>query len=78
MSVDLSESLDFLYQGADEKVAPEVMKTIVDVLRRAELGASFKKIASEVNLTPDEVKNLVIRNRGWEAGDRQQRGHQPR
>lgn len=78
MSVDLSESLDFLYQGAHEKVEPEVMKTIVEVLRMAELGASFKQIAGKVNLTPNEVKNLVVRNRGWEAGERQQRGQQSR
>ena len=78
MSVDLSESLDFLYQGADEKVAPEVMKTIVDVLRRAELGASFKQIATEIGISPEHVRDLVIRNRGWEASDRQQRGRQSR
>lgn len=78
MSIDFAQAIDFLYQGADEKVDPEVMKTIVDVLRRAELEKSFKQIASEVNLTPEEVKSLVIRNRGWEAGDRQQRGRQSR
>ena len=78
MSIDFAQAIDFIYQGAHEKVDPEVMKTIVDVLRRAELGASFKEIAAEVNLTPVEVRSLVIRNRGWEVGERQQPGQQSR
>ncbi len=73
MTIDLSEALDNLHKGEDEKVSQEALQVIVPVLRLAEQGVSFKEIASEVNLTPDEVRSLVIRNRGWEATARQQR-----
>ena len=78
MSIDLSESLDFLHTNQHEKVTAEALQVIVPILRLAERGVSFKEISKEVGITPEEVKNLVIRNRGWEAGDQQQRGHKSR
>lgn len=74
----VSESLDFLHKGEDGKVSPEALQVIVLILRLSERGVSFKEIAKEVNLTPEQVRDLVIRNRGWEASSQQQRGKQSR
>ncbi len=68
MTIDLSEALDFLHTNQHEKVSQEALQIIVPVLRLAERGVSFKEISKEVGITPEEVKTLVIRNRGWEAG----------
>lgn len=78
MTVDLAEALDNLYKGENEKVSQEALQVIVPVLRLSERGTPFREISKEVGITLEQVRDLVVRDRGWQAGERQQRGQRSR
>jgi hypothetical protein len=67
---DLNQAIDDLYQG--ENISSEMMKTIGTALLRERQGRTPEQIGAELNLSPKQVEELVIRARGWEIEQEQQ------
>ncbi len=67
---DLSQAIDNLYQG--QTISSEMMKTIGTALLRERQGRTPEQIGAELNLSPKQAEELVIRARGWEIEQEQQ------
>lgn len=60
MSIDFSEAVDLIYSGQHQKVAPETFQTIGTALLLNERGTSVEAISQELNLSPQETRELLI------------------
>lgn len=61
---ELNQAVDDLYQG--QTISSEMMKTIGIALLRERQGFTPEQIGAELNLSPKQAEELVIRARGWE------------
>lgn len=66
MLTDWNSEIDNIYQGQHQQVSPEAMRLIGTALLRAEQGQTPDQISNELNIEPNQVRELVIRCRGWE------------
>lgn len=66
---NLSQAVDDIYAGRHQQVSPEAMKIIVPMLLRADEGQSPQQIAKELNIEPQQVRELVIRARAWDLSE---------
>ncbi len=60
----LNQAIDDLYQG--RAISPEAMQTIGRALLLSHQGQSHQQIAKELELSLDQVRQLVVRAKGWE------------
>ena len=67
---ELNQAVDDLYQG--KNISDELMKTIGIALLRERQGVTSEQIGAELNLSPKQAEELVIRARGWEIEQEQQ------
>lgn len=73
MSNEWNQAVDSIYRGEHRQVSPEAMKTIGTALLRAEQNQTPEQISAELDLTPNQVRELVIRAKGWEFTRQQER-----
>ncbi len=60
----LNQAIDDLYQG--RAISPAAQQTIGKALLLSHQGQSHQQIAKELELSPDQVRELVVRAKGWE------------
>lgn len=72
MLTDWNSEIDSIYQGQHQQVSPEAMRLIGTALLRAEQGQTPDQISNELNIEPNQVRELVIRCRGWELSRQQE------
>ena len=72
MEVDLKRAIDDLYGGRHQEVSPEAMKLIGTALLRAEQGQTPEQIGNELNIEPNQIREMVVRCRGWEFSRQQE------
>ena len=72
MEIDLNQAVDDIYQG--RQVSPEAMSLVGKALLLASQGHSPEHIAKELELEPDQVRETVIRSKGWEISEMQKQG----
>lgn len=66
---NLSQAVDNIYTGKHEQVSPEVIRIVGTLLRRADEGQSPQQIAKELGIDAQQVRELVIRARGWDLSE---------
>ena len=67
---NLNEFVDLIYQGRHEQVPAAQMQLIGRALLLQRRGKTATQIAKELNLEPAEVREVVLRAKGWEEGER--------
>jgi predicted ArsR family transcriptional regulator len=72
MEIDLNQAVDDIYKG--QPVSPEAMQTIGKALLLSQQGQSHQQIAKELELSPYQVRQLVVRARGWELTQQSEPG----
>ncbi len=76
MTNNLNEFIDRIYQGQHEQVPVEQMQIIGRALLLERQGQTATQIAKELNLEPAEVREVVIRCKGWQESERLQQEKQ--
>ncbi len=66
MADNLNQYIDAIYEGKHEQVPAAQMQIIGRALQLEKQGQTASQIAKELNLEPSQVKEIVVRARGWE------------
>ncbi|HEY9783026.1 MAG TPA: hypothetical protein V6D09_23160 [Leptolyngbyaceae cyanobacterium] len=70
MADNLNEFVDLIYEGKHQEVPATQMQIIGRALLLERLGQTATQIGKELNLEPNQVKEIVIRSKGWEETQR--------
>jgi hypothetical protein len=69
MTDNLNQYIDLIYENKHEQIPAAQMQIIGRALLLERQGQTATQIAKEIGLNPQEVKELVIRCKGWEVGE---------
>ena len=78
MTDNLNEFVDLIYEGKHQEVPTAQMQLIGRALLLERQGQTATQIAKELNLEPAEVREIVIRAKGWQESERLEEQKQER
>lgn len=66
MQNNLAQAIDKIYNAQHSEIELHLFQTIGQTLLYARQGQTPEQVSKQVGITPEQVKEVVIRVKGWE------------